>query len=209
MKIQNFNQATSVNEVKANSATLKGRLNTIEVKTAAVGQQVLALKETVNLNEKTIETLKNQLQEAGIRPNGSIPSRFGIQVSSESGELGELENKMFALQKQVFSQEYFINSMQGQLAAGVAPKESEIDVVGQKVEKLKETVGSNEKTITALKNQLKEAGKSPAPEVRHGGVRVSNKSGELGTLETRMFALQKRVGEQNHLIGAMQKQLAQ
>lgn len=209
MNIQNSNQTTSVGEVKVNFSLPKASLNSTEVKTEGVRKQVIELQETVGVNEKTIETLKNQLMQAGIRPNGSIPPCCGIQVSNEPGELGELENKMFALQKQVLHQECFIGSMQRQQAASVIPKKSETDLVRENVEKLQGTVNSNEKTIAALKFQLKEAGKSPAPVVRHGGVRVSMKSGELGKLETKMYALQKTLNEQNFQIKAMQKQLAE
>lgn len=79
-------------------------------------QKIAELNSKIKTNEKTIEGLRQQLIEAGIRPNGAIPKRGAVRVSTEEGELGELETKSFSLQKKICSQEYFINSMRRQLA---------------------------------------------------------------------------------------------
>ncbi len=111
MEIQTnyLNHVTSVNEVSPS-------LTTTESKTEAVRKKVMELKETVKTNEKTIVDLKNQLALVGLCPNGFLGKHFGVRVSMEPGELGELETEMFALEKSIHYQQYFIDSMRRQLA---------------------------------------------------------------------------------------------
>lgn len=80
-----------------------------------IGKMIEELNVEVTKNEQTIEGLRGQLREAGIRPNGFL-RHFVVRVSSESGELGKLETQMFKLEKDVRAQDAFINNMKRQMA---------------------------------------------------------------------------------------------
>ncbi|MBS0628531.1 MAG: hypothetical protein JSS09_10040, partial [Verrucomicrobia bacterium] len=148
---------TSVNPVRVGD--LGSKLSNTDQKIAEVKAKIFELTVSTENLGATCDALRGKLAEFGVRPNCSIPSRFGIRVSNEPGELGELETEMFALEKKQCHLSCVEKNLKEQLAT--AEFDKRVADVTAEVKELQDLDKKLADKITELESRLKAEGKNP------------------------------------------------
>lgn len=200
MKVQAYNQSAVHTTGEVRSSSLDSRVE-------AVKKSVIGQLDSYHTNAKTIEELKGKLARLGVTPDHPF-SDCSIKLSKESGELGDLENKLFALEKDVKIQKFFIETMKEQLVVKIAgSNDPRVETVKQSIATELESYDTNAKTIKDLKGELARFGITPDHPFADCSIKLSKESGELGDLENKLFSLEKKVRTQQFFIETMKEQL--
>ncbi|MBS0628127.1 MAG: hypothetical protein JSS09_07955 [Verrucomicrobia bacterium] len=194
----------SVSGVSVNPVTvvdLGSKLSNTDQKIAEVKAKIFELTVSIESLGATCDALRGKLAEVC-----SIPSRFGLRVSNEPGELGELETEMFALEKKQNHLSRVANNLKEQLAT--AEFDTKVENARADKEKLKDLDNQLADKITELERRLKAEGKKrPVIASKRMQFVVCNEKSPLSLLIRQNYSLQNEIRYKRDVIEALEKQL--
>lgn len=201
MRIQNVNQGI-------NSYTITGNSLPLESRVEAVKQKILEQGCVIEANESLILDLKGKLKAVGIPPNGFLAGSGALQESQETGELGNVENELFALQRKASCQEYFIKNMKAQLQSATSIRhDPQIDVLMHKIAVQRASVDKNSMTIQDLKSKLIGVVVFPNCPILDADITLPIGTEDVRRLEKALRFFEKKANHQERYIDAIKKQL--